>query len=66
MKSYNVKVYDYLLNAPEFIKQISKLTETPKRFIQAVKNFIDAEWDIKNGFVIDFNSDYSKIRKFKI
>lgn len=32
-------------------------------FVATVKNMIDTRWDLKNKWQLDFNDDYSKIRK---
>lgn len=37
-----------------------------KKFIEAVKRFIDSGYGINSGYCIEFNQDYSKVRKFNV
>lgn len=32
-------------------------------FVECVKTLINLSYDIKNGYMIEFNSDYTKLRK---
>lgn len=34
-------------------------------FIEAVKSIIDVELDLQNGFQLEFNSNYSKMKKLE-
>lgn len=47
---------------PEKIITLKKEHETYPKYIEAVKTIIDYGHDAVNGFVLEFNSDYSKLK----
>lgn len=62
-------VRDIIMNLKEFDPIVISYVVEKKEvadFVNKVKEFIDKELDIKNGFEIEFNSDYSKLRKRKL
>lgn len=65
MRKYNVDIYTWLDTAQEGIYVFKEFVSpiNMDKFIQAVKNYIDAEMDLKLGFSVDFNSDYTKLQK---
>ena len=56
-----------LLNCSFGIHPLTRIVskENEPMFIKCVKKFIDDELDVLNGFVVDFNSDFTKMKKFK-
>lgn len=65
---YQCKVWNFIyqmeLNEIVVIDQICEPSNKPK-FIDCVKRFIIFEMDVADGFHIDFNSEYSKFRKYE-
>lgn len=60
---YN-KTFDILKNMQDGEeKTLSKNHTSYENFVQCVKHIIDTAQDWNNGFVLTFNSDYSKIKK---
>lgn len=58
------EIYDYLDRLPECTKNIpEEMNMSREKFIEIVKNYID-EKSGKNGFVVEFNESYTKIKKF--
>ncbi len=45
------------------VRVLKKAEKSYAKYIQTVKQIIDQGLDIYNGFEMEFNSDYSKIRK---
>lgn len=71
MKNYlhknQKKIFDYLDKLPACVIEVKKLCKPENRdkFIEVVKSYID-EKGSRNGYVVEFSGDYSKIRKFEI
>jgi len=66
MKTYNLKVLDWVMSIHEGIYSIDKFVKPQNRdnFTKAIKMIIDGAFDSVNGFTIEFNKDYTKIKKF--
>ena len=67
--TYEDKVFKYIIDAPlDTPLSIAVLTkeQTRQRFIDAIKWFIESRYGYLYGFDIDFNSDYTKFRKYKV
>lgn len=59
----NNTLIDAIKMADGEIKPLKKVHENYNATVEAFKIIIDWEEDRKNGFILEFNSDYSKIRK---
>lgn len=64
---YVEKIANYFLHLPEGVVEVEKIVakENKEKFIEIVKSFIGT-FDKYHKFCLEFNSDYTKIKKFKI
>ncbi len=67
--SYTDRVFNLIMNMPcdhyyDLTKKVAP--ENMEKFIANVKLFIDYDYGRQFGFVIDFSSDYSRLKKFKV
>ena len=64
--TYKDKVYKMLYDlhkGGEFIIDKNVTPDNRDTFIRIVKDYINYEYDLLYGFVIEFSNDYKKIRK---
>lgn len=64
--NYIDKVFNHFITLEPGIYEVNKLTNNFSKFGYACRCIQDWQLDIKEGFSIDFNSDYTKFRKIKI
>ena len=66
--NYKQKIYEYLDKLPECSIKIDTLCvpENRTKFVQIVKDYINERGRGYNGFDMDFNSDFTKIKKFDL
>lgn len=66
---YVDKVMAAMIALPmDSVKEIEKRApqEAKDRFIEALKFIISLRMDQNNGFVLEFNDDYTKFRKYEL
>ena len=66
--TYQDKVFEYLDRMEAGTKLLTDLCthETKDKFIQVCKDYIDEKGRGENGYVVEFDSQYTKIKKFDI
>ena len=66
--TYKDKVFEYLDRMDIGTKLLTDLCkpETRDKFIKTVQNYIDKKGRGENGYVVEFDSQYTKIKKFDI
>jgi len=66
MKSYNIEVLGWVIGIHEGVYTIDKFVkpENREKFKKAIKMIIDGTFDRVNGFTVEFNKDYTKVKKF--
>ena len=66
--TYKEKVFEYLDRMDIGTKLLTDLCthETKPKFIETVKLYIDKKGKGENGYVVEFNSDWTAIKKFDI
>ena len=64
-EQYRADVYAYMDKLPACVIAVDKLAkpETREQFIETVKSYIN-EKSGQNGYVVEFSSDYQKIKKW--
>ena len=66
MTEYTEKVHKWLRDCKPGTYPLVELTREPAKFIEAVKQFIDTTKFHDVGYVINFDNDYTQVRKFEI
>ena len=66
--TYQEKIFEHLDKMEACIIPVSDLCkpENKEKFITVVKAYIDEKGKGANGYCLEFNSDFSKIKKFDI
>ena len=65
--TYKEKIFEYLDRMPAGIISVDKLCKPENRdkFLSVVKAYIDEKGN-SNGYCVEFNHDFSKIKKFDL
>jgi len=66
--TYDQKIFEYLDRMPACIKTLGELCvpENQDKFISVVKAYIDEKGSGTNGYVVEFSSDFTAIKKFDL
>lgn len=65
---YRDEVFEYLDRMPACIIPVSDLCkpENKEKFIEVVKSYIDEKGHGQNGYCVEFNHDFTVIKKFDL